>query len=67
MDGHPRTSRRDRASYHGPLPTMADTRLVIRTYVKQYPLQAGPGQLVGMAPSQAHTWIHLLHRVLHHA
>jgi hypothetical protein len=34
IDGQPRTSRRDRAYGHGPLPTIADKRLFILTYVK---------------------------------
>ena len=31
IDGQPRTSRRDRAYDHGPVPTMADKRLVMLT------------------------------------
>ncbi len=67
IDGQPRTSRRDSAYDHGPLPTMADKLLCILTYVKQHPSQEVPGQLFGMSPSHANTWIHLLHRVLNHA
>jgi Helix-turn-helix of DDE superfamily endonuclease len=67
MDGQPRTSRRDSAYDHGPLPTMADKRLVILTYVKQHPVQEVQGQLFGMSQSHANTWIHLLHRVLNQA
>jgi hypothetical protein len=66
-DGQPRTSRRDSADDHGPLPTMADKRLCILTYVTQHPSQEVPGQLFGMSQSHANTWIHLLHRVLKHA
>src|SRR5215216_3906180 len=46
---------------------MADKRLCILTYVTQHPIQEVPGQLFGMSQSHAHTWIHLLHRVLKHA
>ena len=67
IDGQPRTSRRDSAYDHGPLPTMADTLLCMLMYVKQHPSQEVPGQLFGMSPSHANTWIHLLHRVLNHA
>ena len=33
IDGQPRTSRRYSPYDHGPLPTMADTRLFMLTYV----------------------------------
>ena len=67
IDGQPRTSRRDRAYDHGPLPTRADKLLVILTSVKQNPLQALQGQLLGMSQSNANTWMHLLHTVLNRA
>ena len=39
IDGQPRTSRRYTMYDTCPLPTMADKRLFILTYVKQNPLQ----------------------------
>jgi len=66
-DGHPRTSRRDRAYDHCPLPTIADKLLVILTYIKQNPSQAVQGQLFGISQSNANTWIHLLQVVLNQA
>jgi Helix-turn-helix of DDE superfamily endonuclease len=67
IDGQPRTSRRYSAYDHCPLPTMADKRLFIRTYVKQNPIQELQGQLFGMSQSNANTWIHRLHAVLNRA
>jgi hypothetical protein len=67
IDGQPRTSRRDRSYDHCPLPTIADKQLVMLTYVKQHPIQEVQGQLFGMSPSNANTWIHLLHAVLNQA
>jgi hypothetical protein len=64
LDGHPRTSRRYSTYETAPLPTMADTLLVILTSMQQNPIQELPGQLFGMRQSNAHTWIHLLHTVL---
>jgi Helix-turn-helix of DDE superfamily endonuclease len=66
-DGQPRTSRRYRPYHHCPLPTTADKQLFMLTYVKQNPIQEVQGQLFGMSPSNANTWIHLLHRVLNQA
>jgi len=67
IDGHPRTSRRSRTYDHRPLPTLADQRLFMLTYLKQHPIQEVPGQLFGMRQSHANTWIHVLHPVLHQA
>ena len=67
MDGQPRTSRRYSPYDHGPLPTMTDTRLFIVTSLTQHPIQEVQGQLFGMSPSHAHTWMHLLHAVLNQA
>jgi hypothetical protein len=67
IDGQPRTSRRDRAHDHCPVPTRADTRRFILTYVQQHPIQAVQGQLLGMSQANANTWIHGLHPVLHQA
>jgi hypothetical protein len=67
IDGHPRTSRRDRTYNTCPLPMIADKLLFILTYVKQHPLQEVQGQLCGRSQSHANTWIHLLHPVLNHA
>jgi len=67
IDGQPRTSRRYSAYDTCPLPTIADTRLFILTYVKQNPIQEVQGQLVGMSQSNANTWIHVLHPVLNQA
>jgi hypothetical protein len=67
IDGQPRTSRRYSAYDNGPLPTMADTRLFMLTYVKQHPLQEVQGPLLGMSQSNANKGIHLLHAVLNQA
>lgn len=67
IDGQPRTVRRYSTYDHGPLPTIADKRLFILTYVKQHPLQAVQGQLFGMSQSKTKKWLHLLHTVLHQA
>jgi hypothetical protein len=61
--GQPRTVRRYRTYDTCPLPTIADKRLVIRTYVTHNPIHEVPGQLCGRSPSHAKKWIHLLHRV----
>jgi DDE superfamily endonuclease len=67
IDGQPRTSRRYRTYDTCPLPTVADKRLFILTYLKQNPIQEVQGQLFGMSQSHANTWIHLLHPVLNQA
>jgi hypothetical protein len=67
IDGHPRTSRRYSTYDTCPLPTLADKRLFILTYVKQHPIQEVQGQLFGMSQSHANTWIHVLHPVLNQA
>jgi hypothetical protein len=67
IDGHPRTSRRDSRYTTCPLPTLADKRLFILTYVKQTPIQAVQGQLFGMSQSNANTWIHILQPLLNQA
>jgi len=67
IDGQPRTSRRYSAYDNCPLPTMADKRLFMLTYLKQHPIQEVQGQLFGMSPSNANKWIHLLHPVLNQA
>jgi hypothetical protein len=67
IDGQPRTSRRYSAYGTCPLPTMADTRLFILTYLKQHPIQEVQGQLFGMSQSHANTWLHVLHPVLNQA
>jgi Helix-turn-helix of DDE superfamily endonuclease len=67
IDGHPRTSRRYSTYDTCPLPTLADKRLFILTYLKQHPIQEVQGQLFGMSQSNANTWIHVLHPVLHQA
>jgi Helix-turn-helix of DDE superfamily endonuclease len=64
IDGQPRTSRRYSAYDNCPLPTMADKRLFILTYLKQNPIQEVQGQLFGMSQSHANKWIHVLHPVL---
>ena len=66
-DGQPRTSRRYSTYENCPLPTMADTRLFILSYLKHNPIQEMPGQLFAMSQSHANTWIHLLHPVLNQA
>ena len=67
MDGQLRTSRRYRTDETCPLPTIADKLLCILTSLKQNPIQAIPGHLLGMSQSHANTWEHLLHAVLHQA
>ena len=67
IDGQPRTSRRYTTYGTCPLPTIADKRLFILTYVKQHPIQEVQGQLFGMSQSHANTWIHVLHPVLNQA
>ena len=67
IDGQPRTSRRYSTYDTCPLPTMADKRLFILTYLKQNPIQEVQGQLFGMSQSNANTWIHVLHPVLNQA
>ena len=67
IDGQPRTSRRYTTYGTCPLPTTADKRLFILTYVKQNPIQEVQGQLFGMSQSNANKWIHLLHPVLNQA
>jgi hypothetical protein len=49
IDGQPRTSRRYMTYGTCPLPTMADTRLFILTYMRQNPFQEVQGQLFGMS------------------
>jgi hypothetical protein len=67
IDGQPRTSRRYTTYDTCPLPTTADKRRFILTYVQQHPLQEVQGQLCGMSPSHANQWMHLRHPVLHQA
>ena len=67
IDGQPRTSRRYSAYDNCPLPTMADKRLFLLSYLKQHPIQEVQGQLFGMSQSNANKWIHLLHAVLNQA
>ena len=63
IDGQPRTSRRYRSYNTCPLPTLADKRLFMLTYVQQHPMQEVQGQLFGMSQSSANTWIHGRHPV----
>jgi hypothetical protein len=67
VDGQPRTSRRYTTYDTCPLPTTADKRLFILTYLKQHPIQEVQGQLFGMSQSHANKWIHRLHPVLNQA
>jgi hypothetical protein len=67
IDGQPRTSRRDRVYDHCPVPTIADKRRFILTYVPQPPIQEVPGQLFGMSQSHANPWLHVLHPVVNQA
>jgi hypothetical protein len=67
IDGQPRTSRRYSTYDTCPLPTLADKRLFMLTYLKQNPIQEVQGQLFGMSQSNANTWIHVLHPVLNQA
>ena len=67
IDGQPRTSRRYRPYDNCPLPTIADKRRFILTYVKQTPIQEVQGQLFGISQSPTNKWIYLLHTVLNQA
>ena len=67
MDGQPRTSRRYRTYGTCPLPTSADKRLFMLTYLKQHPIQEVQGQLFGLSQSHANQWIRRLHPVLNQA
>ena len=67
IDGPPRRSRRYRTYDTCPLPTLAATRRLILTAVTQHPIQEVQGQLLGLRPSPANTWIHVRHPVLNHA
>ncbi len=67
IDGQRRTSRRYSTSDTCPLPTLADKRLFMLTYVKQHPMPEVQGQLFGMSQSHANTWIHVLQPVLKQA
>ena len=67
IDGQRRTSRRYSTYDTCPLPTLADKRLFMLTYVKQHPIQEVQGQLFGMSQSNANKWIHVLHPVLNQA
>ena len=46
---------------------MADKWLCILTDLKQHPIQAVQGPLLGRSQSNAPKWIHLLHTVLNQA
>jgi hypothetical protein len=65
--GHPRPSRRYRASDHRPFPTRADQWLFLLTDGQQHPSHEVHGPRFGLSPSKAHTWIHRLQAGLHHA
>jgi hypothetical protein len=67
IDGPPRTSRRYRTYGTCPLPTSADKRLFMLTYVTQHPMQEVQGQLFGRSQAHASQWMHLLHPVLNQA
>jgi len=67
IDGQPRTSRRYSTYDTCPLPTLADKRLFMLTYLKQNPIQEVQGQLFGMSQSHANKWIHVLQPVLNQA
>jgi hypothetical protein len=67
MAGQPRTSRRYRTNNTCPVPTLADTRLFMLTYVKQPPIQAVPGPLLGMSHAHTNTGIHWRRPVLDQA
>jgi hypothetical protein len=67
IDGQPRTSRRYSTDDTCPLPTFADKRRFMLTYVKQHPIPEGQGQRFGRSPSHANQWIHVLHPVLNQA
>jgi hypothetical protein len=67
IDGQPRMSRRYTTYDTCPLPTAADTRLVILTYVTQHPIQEVQGQRFGRSQAHANKWLHLLHPVLNQA
>jgi hypothetical protein len=53
MDGKPRTARRFTVYKNCPLPTPEDRLVFIRTYLKTYALQGGPGALIRDGPEQS--------------
>jgi len=64
LDGRPRTARRYTSDHNCPVPTPEDRRLLIRVYLKTYPLQVVHGRWVGMGQSKAQQWSHGLLAVL---
>ncbi len=60
LAGQPRPNRRSRPSDPSPVPTMADTWLVMRTDLKPHPLPAVHGHRLGMSQAHANTGRHLL-------
>jgi hypothetical protein len=67
IDGQPRTSRRYSTYGTCPLPTIADRRLFMLTYLQPHPIQEVQGQLFDRSQSNANTWIHVRHPVLNQA
>jgi hypothetical protein len=67
LAGQPRTSRRYCTNNTCPVPTLADTRRFMLTYVKQPPIHEVPGPLLGMSHAHTNTWIHWRHPVLDQA
>ena len=64
IDGLPRLNRRYTPYKNSPLPTPEDTLLFILVHMKQNLTQEVHGQLFGMTPSDAHTWLQLLRPIL---
>jgi hypothetical protein len=60
LDGRPRTARRYAPYTNGPWPTPEDRLLLIRVYLKTYPLQGVQGRLCGMGQRKAPRWLPVL-------
>jgi len=57
-------------AFLSPVPTIADKRLFILTYLPHHPTRAGLGHLLGLSQSNAHNahkWMRRLHAMLSHA
>jgi hypothetical protein len=65
LDGQGRGNRKSSDYQNSPLPTSADKRFFILSYLKSNNLQIGQGALFGMSQPKANRWIHCLHPILH--
>src|SRR5881397_4013437 len=60
LDGKPRTARQFPVDTNCPLPTPADRRFFLLTYLQTSALQVVHGHLYGMGQGKAHPWLHVL-------